>query len=90
MPRSASCAHGSRSPSSENYTAMGDFLRAQFDKLLLASLLALMLSVLLHLLHARPQNDYAAAVGWLEKSIDMITGSLLTLVTGHLLRPPEK
>lgn len=68
------------------------FWRSQFDKLLLASILALLLSMLLHLLHLKTPSDLAApAIAWLEKSIDMITGSLLTLVTGHLLRsPPEE
>jgi hypothetical protein len=61
-----------------------DFLRSQFDKLLLACFVAFLLGMLFHLLRERPDSS---AIAWLEKSVDMVTGALLALVTGRIAMP---
>lgn len=64
-----------------------DFVRSQGDKLLLAVLVALMVGTLIHLVHHEAQSP---VIPWLEKSVDMMLGSLLTLITGHALRRDSK
>lgn len=63
---------------------MNDFLRAQFDKLLVAALICFMLGVLVHLIHVHTEPA-AQAIAWLEKSIDILTGGLIGIVTGRVI-----
>jgi hypothetical protein len=60
-----------------------EFLKSQGDKLLLVALIVFMISVLIHLLH---HDASSAAVAWIEKSVDVVLGSLLTLITGQIFR----
>jgi hypothetical protein len=60
-----------------------DFLKTQFDKLLMTGFAVFLLILLALLLSFKLDGG---VVAWLEKSIDMVTGSLLTMVTGQLLR----
>lgn len=64
-------------------TEVLDFLKTQGDKLLLVVLIVFMITVLIHLLH---HDASSAAVAWLEKSVDVVLGSLLTLITGQVFR----
>jgi hypothetical protein len=60
-----------------------DFLKAQFDKLLLVGFTLVMLALLALMLAYKMDTG---AIAWLEKSVDMVTGSLLTLITGQFLK----
>ena len=59
-----------------------DFIRQNFDKLLLASLLLVMLGVIVHMTH-----DHADAgnVSWAREQSGTVLGALITLVTGAIL-----
>lgn len=59
-----------------------DFLKDEFDKILLVSILILLGTIYVHLLHHGPTDT--AAIGWVEKTFDTLTGALLILVTGGL------
>jgi hypothetical protein len=63
-----------------------DFLKTQFDKLLLMAFIIALVCMLLHMISVRPEST---AVAWLEKSIDMVTGALLALVTGAVLKSKD-
>jgi hypothetical protein len=60
-----------------------EFLRSQFDKLLLVGFATILLALLALMVSYKMDSG---AIAWLEKSFDMVTGSLLTLITGQLLR----
>jgi hypothetical protein len=59
------------------------FLKSQFDKILISALLLFLMFFWQHAIH---HNVDPATVQWLEKSIDILTGSLGTLVTGQMFR----
>lgn len=69
-------------------------IREHFDKVALLALTVLFLGMLLDLIKFHPDS---AAISWAEKSLDVILGSLLTLITGQAFRagtttvtvPPE-
>lgn len=60
-----------------------EFLKSQGDKLLLTSLIVFMIGALTHFVHHDPAS---AVVPWIEKSVDVVLGSLLTLITGQVFR----
>lgn len=68
---------------------MSDFLKAQFDKLLLLTIIVFFTLVLLLLLYRFPNLDQST-LQWIEKSVDMATGGLIVAVNASSKRqdPP--
>jgi hypothetical protein len=59
-----------------------DFWKSQIDKVILLVLIGAFLGVFVHMLHHKDGD--AASLQWVEKSADMATGSLITLITGQI------
>jgi hypothetical protein len=62
---------------------MREFLKTQFDKLLLASLMLVFLVVILHLVHDTPEPT--KAIDWAINAFSALSGALLGLITGTRL-----
>lgn len=60
----------------------GQWLRENFDKLLLALLFLALIGVLVHMSH--DQRD-AQEIGWIRETAGGVLASLLTVITGHAL-----
>ena len=58
-------------------------LSNHFDKILLVGFSSLLLAMLLDLVKYHPDSS---VIPWIEKSIDVVLGSLLTLITGQIFR----
>jgi len=63
---------------------MGEFVRVNFDKLLLSGLVILFVAVIVYCLH-RPILDTAGTVSFCEDMAKLFAGALLTLITGRVL-----
>lgn len=59
------------------------FAKQQFDKILLAIVLFILGGLLVHLAHHEPANR---AFDWAQKTFDVFSGSLLTLITSQAFR----
>jgi len=62
---------------------MTDFIKTQFDKLLLTFLVLVSLGVVLHLIH---HTADASVINWGLALVSGIVGSLLTLITGNVMK----
>lgn len=62
---------------------MNDFIKAQFDKLLLTFLVLVCLGTVLHLIH---HTADASVVNWGLSLVSGVIGALLTLITGNVLK----
>lgn len=61
---------------------MSDFLKSQFDKLLL---IVLVIFLSIYALHTAHHPTDAKLADWATKTSDLMTGALLTLITGGRL-----
>lgn len=63
-----------------------DFLKQQFDKLLMSALFLIALLVGLHMIH---HGTDGASVTWIENIVGQILASLLTLMVAHRIASPS-
>lgn len=61
---------------------LGQWLRASFDKFLLAALFAAGVVLVLHMSHDKADTD---VIGWAREQSGTVLGALLGLITGRAL-----
>lgn len=64
---------------------MGDFIKSNFDKLLLSLLVMLFVGVMIYSIH-RPDLDDDKIISFCQDMAKLFAGALLTLITGVVLR----
>ena len=62
---------------------MFEFFHRNFDKLILLFLVVFFTAIALHIIHDMPDSD---SVNWSTSLVSGALGSLLTLITGNLLK----